>query len=328
MSHAKETASIVGLLSLAFILGLEWDWVEKLWCDKWEDLIVTTVGTVLGFGTAILLYLQQIADTKRKEQTEELRRHIEHVRWLLGVFKQLIDYAKQQSEELDSFLQKLHKEPSEIHQLPSIASYAIQRLMSPDNAPTFHSYNTLFANDLDKENNYRDLIRASDAVVASISLIIDKFQEYRKSLYSRKLALKAMIEENADDLSSLYLSMKPGGTQPSWFDSWTYKSLNIYLIFYNKHLIKFSRPQKDFISDFVTPLKRVLVVHPHIQGADTLLSKLKKSNVSFTDLVFESYNFQTGLKRDATKQRQAIRQLEKIYNKLKEKCDIAESSLK
>ena len=290
--------------------------------DKSADLVIGIIGTVIGFLLGFVLYFKEQSDAKLKEELDTEQRHIDQIRWLAGVFKQLISYAKQQSNELQTFIGELRSDPSENHQLRSIASYASQRLMNPDNAPTFHAYYTLFTHDSDKEESYRELVRVSDFVVAHIALILGKFDRYQQNIYERRLKLKAMIEEVADDLASLHLSMKPGGSQSNYANSWTHQSINIALVFYGKHLIELARPLKDFVNDFVTPLKRTLLVHPHIEGADSLLIKCKRINTAFSDLIRESQDFANGF--DLDRESSQFERLEEICKELERKCDTAE----
>jgi hypothetical protein len=293
--------------------------------DKAADLVVGIIGTVIGFLLGFVLYFRELTDAKLKEELDTQQRHIDQIRWLAGVLRQLVAYATQQVEEVEVFAQKIKEDPSTIHQLPTIASYAVQRLMSPDNAPTFHAYNTVFSSDSDKETTYRDLIKKSDFVAAHTTFTLDKFQNYIASLYRKQLVIKELVQEATDDLSTIGFLMKPKGELSKYYKTELYDTLGNALIEYNISPGYKNQSLRELTDNFTKPLQQLLGQQQHIRLLELTL-KFKRVNVVFSDLVSDAESFRKGF--DQTQQKDAIKQLELIRQNLENKCDTAERSLR
>lgn len=293
--------------------------------DKAADLVVGIIGTVIGFLLGFVLYFREQTDAKLKEELDTQQRHIDQIRWLAGVLRQLVAYATQQVEEVEAFTQKIKEDPSTIHQLPTVASYAVQRLMSPDNAPTFHAYNTVFSSELDKEATYRDLIKKSDFVAAHTTFTLDRFQNYMASLYRKQLAIKELVQSATDELSTVGFHMKPKGELSKFHKTELYDILGNALLAYNVSPGYKNQSLRELTDNFTKPLQQLLGKQQHIRFHELTL-KFKRVNVVFSDLVSDAESFRRGF--DQTEQKEAIKQLELIRQSLETKCDTAEILLR
>jgi type II secretory pathway pseudopilin PulG len=269
---------------------------------KGPDLIVTTVGTLFAFGTAIWIYWWQVDDDKQAERRQAVeakqaeinaiqRRRLDHILWLISVLKQISNYAKDQAEEMDSFVQAIKREPSEVQQLARIASFATQRLSRPDNEPTFHAYYAVFADDPDKDKHYGELLATADYVIGKISLVLETFQRYLENLYNRQLSLKAMLEQFTNDLAIVHMMMSPGGAHAKHKGSALEREINNWLLFHGT-LIKKGTSIKESVNNYVKPVLIFLMANRHFPGFYSLIMQAKNINVAFTDFLFESENFE------------------------------------
>lgn len=299
MNYMIKGASLtIGILLSAFILGIEWDWVVKFGTDKWEDLIVTTIGTLLGFGTAILLYLREVADTKKSEHIAQLQRHVEHVRWFSGILEQVVRYANQQAEQLDLFVKRIKQEPSEIHKLAMVVSRSTDRMMSANNEATYHAYNTVFAYQPNLKNEYLNFIAVTDFAAVVTAKVKKDYANYLKGNYRRQLELKKTLEDGANMLSSMKLSMDKGGANGHLCGSELHISLNALLVDYSIRLIPLGCPMREIVETFIQPLKVLLLAHRHQPGTNELLAQLKNATILFTDIKNDSLSFLTSFAPD------------------------------
>jgi hypothetical protein len=268
-----------------------------IWCttlsffhDKWQDLLVTFIGTLLGFWAAIWLYRKQITDARNKERKEGLQRHLDHMHWFSGILKQVIRYSNKQAEQLELFVDRIRKEPSEHHQLAFVVSRSTERLVRANNESTFHAYSTVFASSPESKDDYLRLLAATDYITVGMARIKEVYEQYIKATYKRQLKLKALLEVSSNTLSAVLASMHNGGPNQSFLGSALHTNLGQLMNHYND-LIDYSRPAREFIEGYVQPLKTVVLAHEHQLDFGDLRTQLKDSTVIFTDIERDSIGF-------------------------------------
>jgi len=276
--------------------------IANFFPEKLGDLVVAffgaSVGVFFGITYALHIYQKQVNDSKEAEervnhQTKLAKkrtlqqRRIDHIRWLSGILKQVINYANNQADEMNLLAEEMQKEPSEVHQLGIIANSSIERLTRADNEATFHAYNTISPEDPERDKHYGELLGITDFLAAQISQVLKGFQGYLKNMYERQLRIKAMLEQAANDLATLKSSMDFGGQQAHATGSPFHNDVNRLLLDYTSLIVR-SRPMREIVTDFVNPLLKVLVAKPHFPGSNELTMKLKDINIAFTDLKRES----------------------------------------
>jgi hypothetical protein len=322
-------SSIPRLLAIYFLLvALAFGVIAYVVPDKFEDLLVAFFGAAfggfLGIGAALYVYQRQTEDTIAAEQQAIQQRRIDHIRWLSGILLQVINYATNQATEMEALVAEMVKEPSEVHQLGIIANSSIERLTRADNEATFHAYNTIFADDPDRDKHYGELLGITDFLAASVAQVHKSFQGYLKNLYERQLRIKSMLEQAANDLATLKLSMDFGGPNVHEFNTPFYKKTNQGLLVYTSLVVRL-RPMKELVADFVNPMLQVLVDNPHFPGANDLTMKLKDINVAFTDLKRESEHSQQAF--NPNKLREPAGRVETVRSRLENGIRSAESVL-
>lgn len=267
-----------------------WLAVLRFLHDKGADLIVTFIGTLLGLLTALWLYKRQLADAQSKERTEELRRHLDHMRWFNGILGQVIDYADKQAEQLVLFTERIKERPGEHHQLAFIISRSTERLVRANNESTFHAYTTVFASNSDSRKKYLRLLAVTDYVTVEIARVRELFDHYTKSTYDRQLRLKALLEASSSKLSALLASMSEDGPNKALIGSSLHTDLARIMTHYNS-LIGHSSSQRQLIKVFVQPLKAAVLTYEHQLEFGDLRTQLKDSTIIFTDIERDSLSF-------------------------------------
>lgn len=303
----------VGLLVLCVVY---WKHIAHFVFKKWEDLVVNTVGTLLGFALAYLLYLIQTAATTRaderkaaeaahKERVATMERYAGRMRWLSDTLKEVIDFANGQAEQLELLVGRMLQDPYSPQQLAFITSFSTERLAKPDVDTTFHAYNAIFSQDPNKGSNYRRLLRITDNLTDAITHKKETFLRYLDAVYSRQLQLKELIQRSANELSTLNMSMEPEGTNKKLANSELREFVNGMLLHYNQNLLARRASLNDILQGYVHPLKKPLLAHRHVPGVQQLLTTLKDATVLFDDIRAESDSFisafsPSGLREPAT----------------------------
>jgi hypothetical protein len=218
----------------------------------------------------------------------------------------------------------MQQEPSEVHQLGIIANSSIERLTRADNEATFHAYNSVFPVDPEKEKHYGELLGTTDFLATQMAAVLKSFQGYLKNLYERQLKIKGMIEQSANDLATLKLSMDGTGLNAGLHGTPFYIQVNQALLDYTSLIVKLS-PMKVIVANFVNPLLQLLVANRQVPGSNDLTTKLKNINVAFTDLQRESQHSQQAF--DPEKLRKPARKLETVRERLENGIRSSEASL-
>lgn len=258
--------------------------------DKGADLVVGILGTLLGFVTAILLYLREVNDNKKEEELAAKQRHLDHMRWFSGILGQVIRYANMQADQLQLFVDRIKGEPAEHHHLAFIVSRSTERLVQANNESTFHAYSTVFGSNAEVQKEYLRLLGVTDYITVGTARVKEVFGHYTKGTYKRQLKLKKLIENSSNSLNNVISSLHDGGPNAHLLGSATHAELGALMNRYN-WLIDHGRPTRQIIEEFIQPLKKVILAHQKVLDFGGMWVQLKNATVTFTDIERDSLGF-------------------------------------
>lgn len=303
----NATTTLIVIIYLVLV-GLGYYLISKNHSDKIGDLEVAffgaSLGGFLGIGAALLVYQRQATDTRNKElqatrdaqiaeqraivQAQQAeaqaiqRRRLEHISWFSGLLEQVVKAATRQANNLDEFEKAIGADPTVMHSLRLVASSANDRLARADNEATFHAFDMVFAADHNKNQAYRELLGETDFIAISFRDIETRFERYRSELSERQQGIKYALEQSANLLAILEVSMRPGGAQQAYAQSGFRRELRDIQQLYNELITTHQFVQVVF-DKYVDPLKHLLLAEPHIPSVGELQVLLKNVSVAFTD---------------------------------------------
>lgn len=315
---------IITVIAYIFLVWFGYSLIKENYPTKIGDLEVAffgaSLGGFLGIGAALLVYQRQAVDARRKEQqdsekaraTEQRaieqarqaeiqavqRRRLEHIRWFSGLLEQVVKTANRQAENLDTFAKALEADPTVVHSLQLVASSANDRLARADNEATFHAFDMVFAADPNKNQAYRELLGQTDFIAISFRDIETRFERYRTDLRGRQQAIKYALEQSANLLANLEVSMRPGGPLGAYFRTGFHRDLKEIQQQYNELIATHQFVQVVF-DKYVDPLKHLLLAEPHLPGVSELQVLLKNVSVAFTDYQNTSKGYQRSFTAEA-----------------------------
>ena len=123
----------------------------------WISLLVTIIGTLLGFLGAF--YLSKWTDRKQinKEKQQKIDRYKDRLKYLSQLRETSLKILKDQLDNFDELANDIMQDPTEQHFLKVLASNDLQRLQNMDTEEVFHAYHLIIPENEDKIKDYKNI---------------------------------------------------------------------------------------------------------------------------------------------------------------------------
>ena len=178
------------------------------WSSILTDLLVTIIGGIIGFGTAIWFYYKQNQRDKAKEVEaidSEFKDTLKYIKLLIdGV----VTTIEQQDKKSIEFGEKVKLNPVEVEHLMIIASQDIDRLHSIDSSKVFLTFRHRFSGEGSWLKDFQTLYGHLDFVQGHLKEIVSVFKNYQKGTYDQLMRFKAIVDNLPDVMSDMGLEIK------------------------------------------------------------------------------------------------------------------------
>jgi len=167
----------------------------------WWQLLLTFVGALLGFGTALFIYYKREKSDKNWSREKEKEKAQALLKYNKLLFQNIIENIENQITALNEFIEK--QEESLIDNVPikTIGTNDFKRLISI-NADIFTSLNIINKNNSQWVNNLKDLHLQTDYVEYLMSDLYRISTNHSERLYNRLLKVKSKVDSIPNELSN------------------------------------------------------------------------------------------------------------------------------
>jgi len=252
------------------------------------DLLVTIVGGIIGFGTALWFYYKRNQRDKAKELQEVDSEFDDTLKYLKLLIDGVITTIEKQNKNSIQFGEKVKANPVEIEHLMVIASQDIDRLHSMDSSKVFLTYRHRFSGQHEWLKDFRDLYNHLDFIQGHLKETVSIFKNYQKGTYDQLMKFKAIVDNLPDVMSDTELEIKRTVAD--------YKKDGRY-IFLGDSIMKYRvladnhAKMGDYNSRFLEPvlLETIKTYQMEFFGP-RIMDMCKKARVVLNDIVTDSNN--------------------------------------
>lgn len=279
----------------------------------WISLIVTIIGTLVGFFGA--LYLSKWTD--RKQINNEKKAREDRYKDRLKYLSQLIDASLLKlNDQLDNFEElagDLIQDPAEQHRLKIKASNNLQRLQNMDTEEVFHAYYLVIPENTNKIKDYKNIYSCIDFLYLRLKQAVESADKNVNFTYRDQMFIKEIV----DHLSNvIYLKIKDL-EKDDLKDSTVYKFLvhnhqeYMKLIEDNSNIGNY---EKDFLVPFGEELRKEFSTNDFF---NELIGLTSKAMVRFNHIKVNASFFSVELKDLRKEMQNSIDTLIEINEKMK-----------
>lgn len=281
----------------------------------WLNLLVTVLGTTLGFLGAF--YLTKLTDKKqqKKETQQKFDLYKDRLTYMTQLIETCIDIIKRQIEKFEKFATEIDKTPTEQHLLELLASNDLQRLQTMDTEEAFHAYHLIIPESHDKISDYKDIYSSIDFLYLRLKQAIDSADKHVNFIHRDQLYIKEKIENLSIEVIK-WLKQIEVDRPNDFAEISEYKFLILY---HNKYqvLIKSRALISAIETDFLIPFRDELRIHynqtPFFHELNLLMTQ---TSIKFDHIRINSQAFSSdiaGLRKELSK---SLEKLEKINTKI------------
>lgn len=281
----------------------------------WLNLLVTFIGTGLGFFGAF--YLTKKGDRKQKEKESEIKRgmYIDRLVYLSKLIESCIDTSKKQIEKFEDLAYKIEKAPIEKHLLDLIASKDLQRLQNIDTEEVFHAYLFILPDDKEKLSDYIKLLSSIDYLVMELEQSITSTEKQVNFVFSHQLYIKDRLEtlyrEIVTCINDIIKKNSKYSTSPEYLFLYKYSQKYEELI---NNRAQFEQFELDYLAPFNTDLDNKDVGSYNYSKLHTLANE---AIIRFDHIRLNANVFVQDLKDIRSRTEKSISSLESINIKIK-----------
>ena len=221
----------------------------------WISLLVTFIGTLLGFLGAF--YLSKW--TERKQINKEKQQKISSYKDRLHYLSQLIETSlKILNDQLDNFedlAKDLIQDPIEQHLLKIVASNDLLRLQNMDTEEVFHAYHLIMPENDDKIKDYKNIYGSIDFLYLRLKQALDSTDKNVNFTHRDQMYIKDTVEHLSNEIYAWIKDLE----KRSLMDSPEY----IFLVRSHKEYMKLIEDkakignfETDFLITFGTELRQ------------------------------------------------------------------------
>jgi hypothetical protein len=214
----------------------------------WISLLVTFIGTLLGFLGAF--YLSKW--TERKQINKEKQQKISSYKDRLHYLSQLIETSlKILNDQLDNFedlAKDLIQDPIEQHLLKIVASNDLLRLQNMDTEEVFHAYHLIMPENDDKIKDYKNIYGSIDFLYLRLKQALDSTDKNVNFTHRDQMYIKDTVEHLSNEIYAWIKDLE----KRSLMDSPEY----IFLVKSHKEYMKLIEDKAkigNFETDFLIP---------------------------------------------------------------------------
>jgi len=273
------------------------DWMQFFW---------VFLGAFLGFGFSLVLYYKQIKKDKEKEKNDREQ----NFKNLLVYYRQLIESVKKASYKqldfIDSFIQKQEEDHIDLQGLAIVATNDFGRLANIDNRGVFEAWTHFFV-ESDSIKTYKNTNASLDFLEGTFKEMIRIHYDHTKDMYSQLMAIKDILDNLPDQLSTIAMNMANELGETRW--------QNELYVYIDSTIQKYHTLLEDgadihkINKEFLVPLLEAFVSkYKTASFAPIILNSCKKIRVKLHHIENEVKNIivQFKLVRERTKESLAI----------------------
>lgn len=172
------------------------------------DLLVTIVGGLIGFGTALIFYYKQNQIDKEKELQAIDSEFKDTLNYLKLLIDGVVTTIEQQNKRSIEFGEKVKENPVEIARLMIVASQDIERLHSIDSSRVFLTFRHRFSGQSNWLKDFRTFYNHLDYIHGHLKEVASVFMAYQKGTYENLMKFKAIVDMLPDVMSNMALEIK------------------------------------------------------------------------------------------------------------------------
>ncbi|MDR7127688.1 hypothetical protein J2X69_000016 [Algoriphagus sp. 4150] len=283
----------------------------------WVSLLVTVIGTLLGFLGAFLIYNRADRKEVYKENKAKEDRYKDRLKYLSQLVDDSLLMLSNQLDNFEELANDISQYPTEQHKLKIKASDNLKRLQNMDTEEVFHAYHLVIPESDEKIKNYKNIYNCIDFLYLRLEQAIDSADKTVNFTYRDQM----FIKEKIDYLSSvIYLKINDLNKDPS-------KDPDFYSFLIHSHreymkLVEGSSNignyEKDFLVPFGEDLRNRFLNHSFF---NELIDLTSKALVRFNHMKVNASLFSSELKglrkemKDSYERLALINDEIKIHNK-------------
>lgn len=282
----------------------------------WPSLILTLLGSFLGFLGA--LYIDRLVKkrTRIKEQEKLYAEFADRLEYLNILIQEVLNAVDQQHKVCEPFWKSIEEDPHEIHYLKIISSNDTKRILNLDSQNSFLAFRHFFEHDERWLKDLRNLNNCVDFIDSYFPEIDRIFKSYHKGIYQFSLDYKSYVDElptlMARELARIKRDIKNYKEDPRFI------FLEESVLQYHK-LIEEGRRLKAFDTEFLEPLLMTTLKHfPNEPFAEPVMDMCKRARVKLNDLKRHSLGTAEEFKSLPSQIENSVNSLKELIKKIEQ----------
>jgi hypothetical protein len=282
----------------------------------WIDFLTTFFGSILGFGSALLIYYVETRRDNKKEAKNKLEENLNKLIYLKQLIESVLKtYNKQQLPYIKEFISQQRLNLLDLKAMRRVASNDFKRLINIDNKGVFEAWGEHFGNEPEWIKNYKRTHASLDFLEGAI------FETYRiersnnDKCYEILLEVKEYIEDIPIIISNFARQLEGELGEKRW--------TNEYYLFIDSHIKKFRKLIDDganleiINNEFLQPLlETYFSKFKTLPFPEEVLIKAKKARVKMNDVRTEVEHVLQQFEKFEAKNIEAFTYLENIIKKI------------
>lgn len=282
--------------------------------NNWLSLLLTLVGSFLGFMTALYLDRRARRRTKEKEQLKLELDYSDLLKYLKILLTEVIKAVEQQQKVNEEFWKEIEKDPHEIQYLKILSSNDTKRVLNLNLQNTFLAFRHFFETNEDWLGDLKRMNSSVDFIDSYFPEINRIFKSYQKGIYEFSLQYKSYVDNLPDFMAGELTRMK--------HDPENFKR-DPRFIFLNKSVLKYheliekKKRLKAFDIEFLEPILLTTLEHFSDQPfAEPVMDICKKARVKLNDIRTDALGTAEEFKSLPSKIESSVNSLKALIEKI------------
>lgn len=181
----------------------------------WISLLITIIGTLLGFWGAF--YLSKWTDRKQtnKEKQQKIDSYKDRLRYLSQLIEASLKILNDQLDCFEELAKDLSQDTTEQHLLKIVASNDLQRLQNMDTEEVFHAYHLIIPENKDKIKDYKNIYGCIDFLYLRLKQAIDSTDKHVNFTHRDQMYIKETIEHLSNVIYAKIKDLEKNGLKDS-----------------------------------------------------------------------------------------------------------------
>lgn len=280
----------------------------------WINLIITILGTSIGFLGAFWLANRTYKKQLKTEYNAKLELYKDRLRYMLLLIESALKSIEKQTDNFEDLAKEYKKDPTEKHLLRLIASNDLHRLQAMDTEEVFRAYFLVIPNNSEKNNDYKKIYGYIDFLFRSQKQTIESTEKQVGFVYRDQMFIKKTIEKLTNQMYKWIKRIEK--EDPAYSSLGKYSFLVHYHMIYTQ-LIEEQSKLRRIEEEFLIPFGQLLLKdYKYEEYFGEIHNLASKAIIRFNHLKMNSDNFANDLNSQRSLMKNSFESLTAIKNKL------------